>query len=405
MKRGPKPRSKRKRNRPGEQHADEDDSQFQSTVVQLTLGGKSIPGRGAPTYLRIVEPYQYTFASFCKARWMGRTIYEVYSNEFGGYTAEYYHQAIRQGRILVSNERVQPSYVIKGSDILMHKVHRHEPAVAVHTNEAPYVKIAAETDEVLAVDKPGTLPIHPCGGYHQNSLMKLLEREDRYGKLYTIHRLDRLTSGLVVLGKTSAAAKEFATLIKQRKCEKLYLARVSGCFPLNSPQNLPCLGTGDEKPAYGEWPSTQDMRTKNAYGYWITDSQNGPVGDQSIVSFSNRTQDIETCLELKKDVAQVSVQWLKMACPVRVVDAKRGVCQSGKFEDLDEATYEKTVKAAQSSFALIRYDRDSNTSVVLCKPETVSCRCAVFCHISAPNVSHIVEPRGARISFVCTCRL
>lgn len=44
---------------------------------------------------------------------------------------------------------------------------------------------------------------------------------------------------------------------------------------------------------------------------------------------------------------------------------------SGPFEDLDDDTYQKSVKAAQTSFSLIKYDEESDTSVVLCRPETV----------------------------------
>lgn len=44
--------------------------------------------------------------------------------------------------------------------------------------------------------------------------------------------------------------------------------------------------------------------------------------------------------------------------------------ESGTFDELDQETYEKTVKAAQSSFALMSYDESSDSSVVLCKPET-----------------------------------
>ena len=44
---------------------------------------------------------------------------------------------------------------------------------------------------------------------------------------------------------------------------------------------------------------------------------------------------------------------------------------SGSFDDLEDETYEKTVKAAQSSFALMKYDKESDSSVVLCRPETV----------------------------------
>jgi tRNA pseudouridine synthase 9 len=110
---------------------------------------------------------------------------EIYTTEFGSYPAAYYETAIEQGRILVSDEKVSTSYKIKGKDVLSHTVHRHEPAVAVATDQSPYVRIHAESDTLLAVDKPGTLPVHACGGYNQNSLMNLLE--PIYGKLYTIH--------------------------------------------------------------------------------------------------------------------------------------------------------------------------------------------------------------------------
>ena len=112
---------------------------------------------------------------------MGRTVLDVYATEFGSYPKSYYESAIEQGRILISDKKVKTSFVIKGGDVLTHTVHRHEPSVAVYSNEAPYVPIVQDTPDVLVVDKPGTLPIHPCGGYHVQSLMNLLELQ--FGKL------------------------------------------------------------------------------------------------------------------------------------------------------------------------------------------------------------------------------
>ena len=261
-------------------------------------------------------------------------------DHFSGYPPSYYKMAITQGRILVSDKKVDPSYVIKATDVLVHCVHRHEPAVAVHLDEPPYVKIAAETDDIVAVDKPGTLPIHPCGGYHQNSLMKILEKEEIYGKLYTIHRLDRLTGGLVILGKTSQVAQAWGKAIQKREgCEKLYVARVRGRFPANCPEAVPCLASPATKPLYGEWQAKQhaadessyveNCRQRNAVGYWIEDSRGFQVEDQSLASFSTKTHDIEACLaDLKeKDPSSSNIfMWLVLACPVRVAERKRGVC-------------------------------------------------------------------------------
>ena len=91
----------------------------------------------------------------------------------GSYPRSYYEAAIKAGRILVSGKKVNCDYKVKGGDELTHTVHRHEPAVGLvdvisnNCNEKldtyPPVQIVYEDDKLLVVDKPATLPIHPCG--------------------------------------------------------------------------------------------------------------------------------------------------------------------------------------------------------------------------------------------------
>ena len=131
----------------------------------------------------------------------------------------------------------------------------------------PPIKIVYEDDTILVVDKPATLPIHPCGGYNFNSLFEILShwKPDKYGhgKLFTIHRLDRLTSGLVVIAKSSAMARDLSKCISERDgCEKIYLARVKGKFPLGLQQQD--IHDGDDNNIHpwefrlqSEKPSTQ----------------------------------------------------------------------------------------------------------------------------------------------------
>ena len=84
------------------------------------------------------------------------------------------------------------------------------------------------------------------------------DNDDVVKKLYTIHRLDRLTSGLVILGKTSSVARSYSKCIMDRSCQKIYLARVAGKFPLNHRAatntklgSKRCLRSG--VPLNGEW--------------------------------------------------------------------------------------------------------------------------------------------------------
>lgn len=353
-KRGLKPRSKRQRKRPRPKNHQQQDTPPAASIVALPW----LPHR----WVRTLEPYPYIFCSYAKARWVGRTILNVYADEFGSYPREYYQTAIEHGRIQVNDLSVSIDYSIADGDVLTHTVHRHEPAIAVGQVSPPHVDIVIDNDDILAVDKPAAVPIHACGGYHHNSLMNMLELNG-YDKLYTIHRLDRLTSGLVVLGKASVNAQQWGTAIKQRKAQKLYVARVKGEFPLQVPSNLPRL-TGD-KPVFGEFPNPDDLRRRYALGYWIDH-------DRSLPDFAANQHSASDWLDVlsKPNDMPSDYAWFHLACPVRIENPKDGVCRSGSFADLDHAEYRQSVKPASTSFAVIGYDPASDSTIVLCRPNT-----------------------------------
>lgn len=262
---------------------------------------------------------------------------------------------------------------------MTHTVHRHEPAVAVYSKEAPFVRIVQETSDVLVVDKPGTLPVHPCGGYHVQSLMNLLEPQ--FGKLYTIHRLDRLTSGLTILGKTSLVAQEWGKSIMNRHCQKTYLARVAGRFPLNCPSDL-VIQDESNVPENGEWATKTDLnestddviiaRKRNAHGYWISDGGGQLLKDVELERVFESQSSEEEWLEPVDDDSRRKTRmlWFHLACPTRIAQHKDGVCEAGTFDSLDDALYRKTVKPAQTSFAVVSYDEATDSTVVVCRPAT-----------------------------------
>jgi 23S rRNA pseudouridine1911/1915/1917 synthase len=94
-------------------------------------------------------------------------------------------------------------------------------------------KIVDESGDYLVVDKPPFLLIHPTKPSTQptlwNELRKLLAFEIvNSGQVSIINRLDRETSGLVLVAKTAAAARRFGLCMQQKKLEKEYLAIVWG---------------------------------------------------------------------------------------------------------------------------------------------------------------------------------
>jgi hypothetical protein len=82
-KRGMKPRSQRNRKRARSQAHSIEDQSYATTVARLELDGEAI--HKSTGWLRTVEPYPYTFSTFAKARWLDRTVLDVYCTEFGSY--------------------------------------------------------------------------------------------------------------------------------------------------------------------------------------------------------------------------------------------------------------------------------------------------------------------------------
>lgn len=175
-----------------------------------------------------IAPYWHDYATHAKARWIGRELLEVYTNEFRDRTKEYYLWAIHSGICTVNGQKAGPRHIIHGNDRLVNRVHRHEPPVTA----APIHILYRNDDEGrLVVVKPGSIPVHSAGRYHHSTLIEMLRHQLGLPKVYTANRLDRLTSGVMVLSTTPQAAKELANDFKQSRVRKFYVARVLGEFP------------------------------------------------------------------------------------------------------------------------------------------------------------------------------
>lgn len=73
--------------------------------------------------------------------------------------------------------------------------------------------------------------VHPCGRYRHNTVVFILAKEYQLKNLRTIHRLDRLTSGLLMFGRNPKKARDMEQQIRNRQVIKEYVCRVEGEFP------------------------------------------------------------------------------------------------------------------------------------------------------------------------------
>lgn len=88
------------------------------------------------------------------------------------------------------------------------------------------LEVVFENEAFIALNKPAGLLSIPDRMQSEKSLKEMLI--EKYGAIFTVHRLDKDTSGLILFAKTEAAHKFFSALFEERKIEKFYLGVVHG---------------------------------------------------------------------------------------------------------------------------------------------------------------------------------
>lgn len=144
-------------------------------------------------------------------------------------------QAAKSGNILVNGSTVKPNYKVKPHDEIS-LVFTHEKAEFTVEPEPIPLNIVYEDDDVLVLNKPAGLVVHPGVGnksgtlahgllHHIRNLPPSPSGIDRPG---IVHRIDKLTSGLMVVGKTEHALNSLAMQFFNREIDRKYLALVWG---------------------------------------------------------------------------------------------------------------------------------------------------------------------------------
>lgn len=143
--------------------------------------------------------------------------------------------AIEEGLILVNNEKVKPNYKVKpGDDIVVFET-RVPESTEVIPEELP-LDVVFEDDALMIINKPAGMVVHPgCGNYTGtlvNGLAYYLNQEnietDSLPRVGLVHRIDKNTSGLIVIGKTEDAMAKLAAQFKKHTVHRRYLALVWG---------------------------------------------------------------------------------------------------------------------------------------------------------------------------------
>ena len=165
----------------------------------------------------------------------GKRLDQALHEQFPEFSRARLQEWIKLGRVLVNGSPERPARVLREGD----QIHV-EPAALPPLHAEPEsipLHILYEDASFVAIDKPAGMVVHAGAGVHSGTLVNALL--GRFAALSTlggdlrpgiVHRLDRFTSGAILVAKNDAAHRALAALFAGRHVEKTYLALVHGSF-------------------------------------------------------------------------------------------------------------------------------------------------------------------------------
>ena len=143
---------------------------------------------------------------------------------------------IQEGRVGLAQGAATASYRVRGGDVITLDVPPPRPARL--TAEPLALQIVYEDEALLVIDKPPGLVVHPAPGHASGTLVNALlfhcrtlsgiGGEERPG---IVHRLDKDTSGLLLVAKHDRSHRHLAAQLKTRQLQRRYVALVRGRLP------------------------------------------------------------------------------------------------------------------------------------------------------------------------------
>jgi 23S rRNA pseudouridine1911/1915/1917 synthase len=141
---------------------------------------------------------------------------------------------IAAGRVLVDGAPARKGHRVRGGEVLDVDDADRRPPVDVGSGPPAPHEVVFEDGHLLVVDKPAGVVVHPAAGHASGTLVQALAGRAAGGDAMrpgVVHRLDRDTSGLLVVAKSDAVLRALQAALQAREFEREYLALVEGRPP------------------------------------------------------------------------------------------------------------------------------------------------------------------------------
>ncbi|MCG6880938.1 MAG: RluA family pseudouridine synthase [Deltaproteobacteria bacterium] len=155
----------------------------------------------------------------------GESLLDFLCDRFTYHGRNEWEELIRGGRVHLNGVAVSSIRPVRAGDRLEY-LHPDLPEPPV---EKKY-SILFEDQTLLVVDKPPNLPCHPAGRYFAHTLWNLLKSDHPMDTVFFVNRIDRETSGIVLIAKSASAAIHCQQQLIEGALQKKYLVMVEGDF-------------------------------------------------------------------------------------------------------------------------------------------------------------------------------
>ena len=147
---------------------------------------------------------------------------------------------INDGKVMINGEQEKSSYRLNGNESIVVYFDNNEISTNNHIAQEIPLTIIHEDDDILIIDKQAGLVVHPGTGMVDNTLLNgllyhtsSLSNVNGPSRLGIVHRLDKDTSGIMVVAKTNSAHRFIAEQFEKRKIIKTYISLTWGIWEIN----------------------------------------------------------------------------------------------------------------------------------------------------------------------------
>ncbi len=163
----------------------------------------------------------YAYTTIIRSKYHGQTLLSHLASLYSHSTPQTWQQRLHNGEVALNGVTASGSEsVAAGQTLVWNRPPWIEPDTPLH------FEVLFEDPHLLAVNKPSGMPTLPAGGFMENTLLRLVQKQTPNAN--PVHRLGRGTSGIVLFAKTAEAAAKLSANWNTSRIQKIYRALAQG---------------------------------------------------------------------------------------------------------------------------------------------------------------------------------